>query len=382
MTSFIESPFWENWFVKRTVERSLIICSPYFKKNALDKIIDKFELDDDECLLDVKILIRGTLEDFLQGSSDLTAIDALLGLRCINVDNVRRITNLHMKAYLRDGDDLLIGSGNCTGSGLSFGNILGNVEAGIQTSNENVISDFNSYFNKVFASAEPLTDFYDVITEQYMKEAMSSTKKHPIIISKSAEGERDARFDYRTHMNNKTVLAHGIEMTAQDIPQFSDFDQVINGTLIIANEFYENGESLTYDKLGELLPGNRKKTNVARKKYGENHAKTAELLEFVTILPERTRKIVITPLGRLFVEAMEEERKRILVRQLLRTTIVQDILNYYSLNGPFNILDYLEQYLSHKTAERRKSNVKTFFKVLAELGIEEAAVILDTVFKR
>ena len=68
MTSFIRSPFWDNWFVNNPIERSLIICSPYFKKNALDKIIDEFDLDDDECVLDVKILIRGTLDDFLKGS--------------------------------------------------------------------------------------------------------------------------------------------------------------------------------------------------------------------------------------------------------------------------------------------------------------------------
>ena len=379
MTRLVRSPFWDNWFIRGDVERSLIICSPYFKKNALDKIIDQFELDDDECILDIKILIRGKLEDFVQGSSDLTALDALLGLRCINIDDVRRVTNLHMKAYLRDEEDLLIGSGNCTGPGLSFGNRLGNVEAGIQTFDENVIGDFYDYFDEVFEAAEPLAEFYDSLTEQYSEEVTAPIQNRLVVTNRNAVGENAARFDYRNH-GEVIVPAHGIEMTIQDIPQFSNFDQAVNETLHIAEEFTDRHEWLTYDILGELLPGNRTDTHNARTKYGENHAKTAELLEFVAIIPEQPRKIIITPLGRLFLHASPEEKDRILVRQLLRTTIVQDMFNYYTLNGPFDILDYLEQYLSHSTAVRRRPNVRVFFQILSDLGVEEADTILNNVF--
>lgn len=380
MTTFIRSPFWENWFMHNPVDRSLVICSPYFKKNALDKIIDQFELDDDECILDVKILIRGTLDDFLQGSSDLTALDALLGLRCIDVDNVRRITNLHMKAYLRDGEDLLIGSGNCTGPGLSFGGRIGNVEGGIQTYDENVIDDFYDYFEDIFDHAEPLSMFYDSISDQYTEETLAPFRSRPTVVNRNASGERRARYDFRRRRQDEVMPEQVLEMSVQDIPQFSSFDHAVYDTPFLVDEANRRDEFLTFDRLGELLPGERTDTLVAKKKYGENHAKTAELLGLITILPEQTRKLQITPLGQVFLDATPEEKDRILTRQIMRTAIVRDIYSKYELTGSFDITQYLENYLSHSTAVRRRPNVKVLFEKLADFDVEGAEEILENVF--
>lgn len=380
MTAFVRAPFWDNWFVCNPVERSLIICSPYFKKSALDQIIENFHLDDDDCILDIKILIRGASDDFIKGSSDLTALDALLGLSCIDIDNVRRVTNLHMKAYLRDGEDLLIGSGNCTGPGLSFGGRLGNVEGGIQTDDVVIINDFCDYFEEIFEVAEPLEKFYDHITEQYMEDAKAPFKTRPAVINQNAAGEKNARFDFR--VNPKTTVADDqiFEISVHDIPQFSNFDSVIYDTIAAVDDANEVGEYLTFDELGELLPGRRTNNDVSNKKYGENHAKTAELLGFITIIPERIRKLQITPLGKAFRSAANDERDRILIRQLMRTAIVKDVFGKYQEQGSFNITDYLENYLSHSTAVRRRPNVKVFFEKLAEFNVEGAKEILRDVF--
>ncbi len=380
MTSFIRSPFWDNWFVNNPIERSLIICSPYFKKNALDKIIDEFDLDDDECVLDVKILIRGTLDDFLKGSSDLTALDALLGLRCIDIDNVRRVTNLHMKAYLKDNEDLLIGSGNCTGSGLSFGGRLGNIEGGIQTKDLNIINDFYSYFYDIFDNAEPLAIFYDNISEQYTEDTIAPFRNRPVIVNHNIVNEKKAMYDFRKGQRNVMLSDQSLEISIHDIPQFSNFDHAVYDTPILVSQANRKGEFLTFDSLGELLPGKRTDTYVAKKKYGENHAKTAELLGLITIIPEHTRKLQITPLGEFFIDATMEEKDRILARQLIRTAIVQDIYSRYKIFGGFNIIEYLENYLSHTTAIRRRPNVRMFFEKLADFNVEGADEILDNVF--
>lgn len=379
MSKFIKSPFWDNWFVQGDVDRSLIICSPYFKKNALDKIIDQFDLDDDECILNIKILIRGQLDDFLKGSSDLTALDALLALPCVNVDNVRRVTNLHMKAYLRDDNDLLIGSGNCTAPGLSFGNRLGNVEGGIQTDDDEIISDFNEYFNEIFEASESLNDFYDSITEQYTEEARAPFREPPTV-NRDRAAEINARFDFREPVNNVDILDAALEMTVQDIPQFSNFDIVLNETLLYIKESSDNGHLLSFSELGQMLPGQNADNDTARKKYGENHAKTAELLGFVTIVPNRLRLLQITPLGETYLSATEDEKNRILTRQLTRSTIVRDIFGIYAVHGPFDITEYLERFMSHSTAVRRRPNVKAFFQKLVDLNVEGAEDIMNNVF--
>lgn len=380
MTTFVRSPFWDNWFICKPVEKSLIICSPYLKKNALDQIIEQFELGNNECILDVKILIRGTLDDFIQGSSDLTALDALLALRCIDIDNVKRVTNLHMKAYLRDEEDLLIGSGNCTGSGLSFGGHLGNVEGGIQTKEAGVIDDFCDYFYDIFDHAQPLAEFYDSISEQYTEDAIAPFRNRPVIINRNATGERRSRYDFRTEDETVVLCEQLLELSIQDIPQFSNFNHAVYDTPVLVNEANHDGEFLTFDRLGELLPGERADTLVAKKKYGENHAKTAELLGLITILPEQTRKLQITPLGEVFINATAEEQDRILTRQLMRTAIVRDIYSKYELSGSFSITQYLENYLSHTTAVRRRPNVRVFFEKLADSNVEGAEDILENVF--
>ena len=55
--------------------------------------------------------------------------------------------------------------------------------------------------------------------------------------------------------------------------------------------------------------------------------------------------------------------------------LVFGVITCITLSVPFINMDKLSEL-------NQMARVKTFFKVLAELGIEEAAVILDTVFKR
>lgn len=115
---FIESPIFSNWIEFNKPTKSFIISSPYFKRYAIDEIIKVYGLAKLNCNIDTRILIRGRLEDFIQGSSDISALDSLIRLKNINIDNIMRLTNLHMKAYLVDDKKILIGSGNCTQSGL------------------------------------------------------------------------------------------------------------------------------------------------------------------------------------------------------------------------------------------------------------------------
>lgn len=381
MSRFIKSPFWDNWFASKDVSRSLIICSPYLKKTALDNIIDLYKLDEPECVLDVKILIRGQLEDFLKGSSDLTALQALLNLRCINVDKVRRVTNLHMKAYLIDNEDLLIGSGNCTSRGLAPCGILGNIEGGVQTEDETIIEDFKEHFNELFEAAESLNDFYDSITEQYTKEAIAIFREGPTVSKSHSSSEGNAIFDYRVTKEKVLEIPDvDIGITIEDVPQFSNFNVVINDTLRVLKAANIEGKLLTFSELGGRLPGQESDNDAARKKYGENHSKAAQILGFVTVIPGKTRRLKLSPLGETYLSASKDEKDRILTRQLMRTAIVKSILIGYDRCGQFDVKSYLERFMAESTAERRRPCVKALFQKLVELDVEGASDVIENLF--
>jgi hypothetical protein len=387
MNSFTRSPLWDNWFETGRVTDSLIICSPYFKKNALDQIIKYFKLDDEYCNIKVSILIRGRLKDFIDGSSDLTALDALLNLKCIDIGNVRRLTNLHMKAFLKDNKNLLVGSGNCTYSGLFANNFSGNVEGGIQTDDQVLIVNFQSYFLEIFDCAEPLESFYDTISNEYLKNALipAPPQKDAAIIDQTEKYARycftnDTANDFKGRDSNCKQKSYISEISAEDIPQVSRFSYVINDVLQILLEAEKNNEELTFITLGERIPNQKSEKEGAKLKYGENHSKAAEMLQLAAIIPEKTRKIFLTSLGRSYIHASQEEKKSILIKQLLQSNIVRDISQKYSVEGTFKIDDYLGEFLAKSTIERRRSSVKGFFKQLEILGNEEAKEILAAIF--
>ena len=86
----------------------MLICSPYIKQNALENIIELNKLNS-RSNFDLKVLIRGNTDEFtLSRSSDIGIFSTLEALPCFRPENIRRITNLHMKAYLLDGSKLQI----------------------------------------------------------------------------------------------------------------------------------------------------------------------------------------------------------------------------------------------------------------------------------
>ncbi len=104
----------------------------------------------------------------------------------------------------------------------------------------------------------------------------------------------------------------------------------------------------------------------AHVKYGENHAKLAELLDLVTITngpSEAHRKVYLTRLGKLFNSSDDSTKANILKSQIFNMDIVQDIINKYDYEN-FNIDDYLNSILSESTAIRRRPNVKFLFHYL------------------
>ncbi|MCX5677539.1 MAG: hypothetical protein NTY76_00300 [Candidatus Omnitrophica bacterium] len=149
-------------------------------------------------------------------------------------------------------------------------------------------------------------------------------------------------------------------MDAELIPQFSNFD---DGTVKVVEILYnENDRGLTFNELGWFLQRRLKKDG-AHKKYGENHAKLANLLGFVKINNSRPRNVFLSAVGKELHLARNEQKKLIIKNQLLNMALIKDILSNY--NDVFDLSLYLKQTLSTKTAVRRMPNIKKLIRILA-----------------
>jgi|GEM_PF-1941250 len=98
-----------------SAKKELIVVSPWLKLDALQRL--KFDPT-----LSCAFLIKGDLEDFLSGSSDLDAVRNLFDLGV----QVRLVTNLHAKLYLADRQRAIVTSSNLTLRGMKQ-----NIEMGV-----------------------------------------------------------------------------------------------------------------------------------------------------------------------------------------------------------------------------------------------------------
>jgi hypothetical protein len=377
-TAFIKSPIFDNWFREQQPEESIIICSPYFKNEAIEKLIRLYNLSNIDNKIELRVLIRGQLGDFLQGSTDIAALESLLQLKSVDVDNVRRVTNLHMKAYLIDGKSLLIGSGNFTRNGILAGGRSGNVEGGIATTDSNIISDFLAYFEEINSISESLDTFYDNIVDGYQRYVDKySDNIGGEISALITKGE--SKVKYYVPMSTSTpsqITSSENKMLSELIPQFSNFD---DGAYTVVNILMESdNKGLTFLQLGKKLLATGK-TNYAYNKYGENHSKLAELLDLVTINQERPRKILLTELGKSFYHLKKQQKEKILKNQVYRMEIVKDIIVKHS-EDTFNLIEYLmANNLSLSTAKRRAPNVRKLFQFLKSQGLDEVDSIIERI---
>lgn len=348
--NLIKSPLFNNWFESIKIKKSIIICSPFLKKTALEKLINFYNLYNKDIACNIEVIIRGKLSDFFYGASDISALELLIKIPNLEINNVRRLTNLHMKAYLMDEKNLLIGSGNCTERGLFAQNYQGNVEIAIATDNPEVVDNFKEYYYDIISVSQSLNNFYDEIVKGYDDcIAEVPAKEDPKAIRDVESKESKTRFKFKKQ---------DISITSDLIPQFSSFD---HGAYDVLKILWEDGDSgMTFLELGKKLEGPGKEKG-AYLKYGENHAKLAELLDFVVIDNSRARQVFLTKLGKSFYNSDIRKQEEYIKRQIIRMDVIRDILNQKSQKA-FNIEEYLRQFLSKTTAHRRAPNVRTLLK--------------------
>jgi hypothetical protein len=114
-----------------------------------------------------------------------------------------------------------------------------------------------------------------------------------------------------------------------------------------------------YSKMGYMLRDEKRK-DVADKKYGENHMKTAAQLGLCRF--EKCRANV-NALGSLFIKLSEADRRNILPKLCLYIPFIQ---NYFMAGATDEVRDEILSILSPSTQARRRSNVNTIIQTIKD----------------
>ena len=143
----------------------------------------------------------------------------------------------------------------------------------------------------------------------------------------------------------------------KDISQFSDFKDAYY--YVPYNLKNCSITDVDYSKMGYMLRDAKRK-DIADKKYGENHMKTAAQLGLCRF--EKCRGNA-NALGSCFVSLNETERRMILPKLCLYIPFVQ---NYFMAGATDEVRDDILSILSHTTQVRRRSNVNTIIQTIKE----------------
>lgn len=133
MFDVIKSP-WENNFFSFVsgVQKSIKICSPFVKYDAVKKLYEH-----KKCNVSFDLLTNFNIAYFHKKSSDIEAMKYILN----NDDKIRNVSNLHAKIYIFDDKSTVITSSNLTNSGLNR-----NYEYGIYSDEHSLVSKVCSDF--------------------------------------------------------------------------------------------------------------------------------------------------------------------------------------------------------------------------------------------
>ena len=153
-------------------------------------------------------------------------------------------------------------------------------------------------------------------------------------------------------------LSERVRIESGDIFQFSDLD---DGTTVFCEKMSRtDNPGMKFIDIGRLLLDDGKdRKDGALVKYGENHAKTAEMLGLSF---ELCKTYYLSGIGYIYVELSKEQQDRFLTRLVLRNKLITRLYQA-TKNGNVNMREFMYMH-SDSTYVRRKSNVKKIINIL------------------
>lgn len=160
-----------------------------------------------------------------------------------------------------------------------------------------------------------------------------------------------------------------------NIPQYSNFDDATNEVVRIMVESGKDG--IAFDEMGYFLNG-KQRNEIANRKYGENHAKLATLLDLAMInFPNNSALIFSSVLGQVYYNLSKEHKELILARLALRIPVIQNIL-LDAMQHKTSVDNHLK-HLSAETHKRRKPNVVAIIEYIKKYGTQEMNELLKNI---
>lgn len=164
------------------------------------------------------------------------------------------------------------------------------------------------------------------------------------------------------------LLASNYEepITPENIPQYSSLDDV-GGCAFLLKML---GEVSSYNDLGVYLHPNTRKDECAHKKYGENHGKTAALLDLGYVVKSADMTgFRGTYFDKVFDSLSDDDKRTMQAKLALRIPIIRRML-IDADKGEVIMGDYMDS-LSDSTKKRRKPNVSKLLDAIAEASAQE-----------
>ncbi len=395
---FIESPIFDNWFKKHYPQKSLLICSPYIKKNAVDRVINLYKLNKRGKDFDLRVLIRGNTEEFTaRKSSDISALDSLINLDCADASKLRRVQNLHMKAYLVDDAYLLITSGNLTNSGMFVVSGKENFEGGISTRSPQITLAFLNYFRSIWQQSQELNSFYDELVEAYAAYIENeyseqktlkrlNRKKYKFPSKSSSEMPAPPAAEPSLYPSFGQILdsslpeaaddnGEGLQtFTLDDIPPVGSLEHIPE-VLRIVNA---HPEGISYLELGKLLRSRFgdgiSNTNGANRKFGEEKGKFAAFLGLVSIIDSSRGKLITSnKLSVAYASMSRENREKMIKDIFFDKPLIVSIMRKSLETQDFNLLQFLLDNCEARrtTLSRKVGPLKELFSHISAICTEE-----------
>jgi len=233
-------------------------------------------------------------------------------------------------------------------------------------------------WDKAFQGEIPISD---VIQKYFLKEMDLQCFLYPEIACKHYSIEAIADWFCSTLLSIPLDVVLGAiqgshskeDVLPSNIPQFSSFPDAYSVTPKI---LFLSGQSITYDELGTYLDNGKDKTEIAKRKYGENHSKLATLLDLAVIFSDsNSYKIGLSILGAAFVKRSDEEKRAVVARLLFRVPIIQKILTN-AIANEVNIESEL-QCLSRQTMIRRRPNIAAMINFIHDSVSEDDKALIS-----
>ena len=181
-----------------------------------------------------------------------------------------------------------------------------------------------------------------IVCEYYETDNYSSADK---LIDSLLECSRDNICYLISGLKQKEIITYSI-------PQYSSFaDGTINMIkyLRMAGDF---GPSFLEVGQHYIESGSDERAYV---KYGENHAKLAEILGVVEIRQENRKRVYLNELGKALEKRSKLEQEDCFVKLSARVPIVQYAIKH-GISDSKALEEVMRMYLSESTAERRRRN--------------------------